>query len=113
MKRKRFYMAIAVLAAYIGIYVALSLQGQYYWHARGDLRFKDNDGSPGFSLYDTVVWLPKYLDFRSTRLPSGEKHTFWNIGGIIFLPLILLDRAVWHRTTDLIDEETTPIPVSG
>ena len=63
---------------------------------------KNKDGSPGFSLYDTIIWLPKYIDLRTTILYPGEHHTFWNVGGVIYSPLIYLDRKCWHKTIDLL-----------
>ena len=93
------------MAIYCISYMFLSFHGHYYGHARGDLHLVKKDGTQGFSMYDTILWLPQSLDWRHMILSNGEEHRFWNIGGLLYSPLISLDRKIWHKSVDLIEED--------
>jgi hypothetical protein len=53
----------------------------------------------GLALFDCEEWKPKYLIFDVYTNVSGRLALRGcNIGGLIYSPLIVLDRIFWHKT---------------
>ena len=78
-------ISLVILVAYIGSYLVLTIFGEY----RGPVasgRTKLFDW--GWSALDSYIWQPKYLMLKRNN---------YNVGGLVYSPLILLDRMVWHR----------------
>jgi hypothetical protein len=73
------------LALYFGSYVLLSAFGKYDDHldASGKTKFVW-----GFSVPDIQIWQSKFLMLRSNN---------YNCGGLVYSPLIELDRLIWHK----------------
>jgi hypothetical protein len=75
----------AVLLSYFAGYIALSSQGGYDGpFASGKTRIFDN----AWSVRDKFIWQPMYACFGN----SG-----YNFLGVIFSPMIVVDRFLWHR----------------
>jgi hypothetical protein len=74
-----------ICVLYFGSYVLLSTLGKY------DDRL-DTTGKTkfvwGFSVPDIQIWQPKFLMLRSNN---------YNYGGLVYSPLIQLDRLLWHK----------------
>jgi hypothetical protein len=84
--RKKLDKICAVfLVLYFGFYILLSVMGKYDSHL-------DTSGKTkfvwGLSVPDVQIWQPKYLMLRSSN---------WNFEGLLYSPMILLDRLIWHK----------------
>ena len=88
-----------LLLLYLGIYAALSYNGQYDVAASG----KSKVPLIGLNLPDEKQWSPKGLRLSVTKDQSGDWVWAGNTGGYVFSPLILLDRKFWHPTEGILD----------
>ena len=77
---------VIILSGYIISYIILSSFGKYSdrLNITGRHRYRDW----GMGMPDAQVWNP-YM----TEVMSWNKNTF----GIIFYPLVLVDRKFWHK----------------
>ncbi|MCI0744518.1 MAG: hypothetical protein L0Y58_03840 [Verrucomicrobia subdivision 3 bacterium] len=82
-KRRRVLWLITV-AAYLGVYIVLSLRGQYLGHNQGG---QDNRDS----------WSPAYCAELYTS-PAGRQKLRLTALGWLFLPPMLVDQWFIHRT---------------
>ena len=83
--RRSRRLGIAFLAAYFGLYVVLSTQGRYIGANYGG---DDNE----------TVWAPALLVERELGIRWHEGPT---LAGIVYMPLVEIDRRVWHRSRDM------------
>ena len=86
MKKTLAWIIPAVLGAYLIIYLTLTLNGEY----RASI------------FQGKSVWHPQALVLKKSKTLGGDSKVEGNAGGFIFLPLILLDRAVWHRDSGML-----------
>lgn len=86
MKKAVAWFIPTVLAAYVIIYLILTLTGEY----RASL-FKAKS-----------IWYPKTLVLKKSKSLGGDSKLEGNTGGFIYLPLILIDRTVWHRDSGVL-----------
>lgn len=96
-KRKRIIkgLIIALLIGYFAIYISLSLCGRYEMRMSGKNRWLLG----GLASFDVYEWQPRYLrmDFYTDvrgRIRLRESNVF----GLVYCPLIAVDRVVWHKT---------------
>ena len=77
------------LTLYVMIYMVLTLAGSYmrYPVASGEVTI-----GGGWAVRDKVLWQP-----RDTLLT----YTSYNWLGLLYGPLILIDRCLWHKTHEL------------
>lgn len=93
-KKKLFIYITVISVIYVISYIFLSLSGEYYISMTGEIR-----NSAGFALIDCQEWGPKFLAFDVYKDVSGRLALRgWNIGGLIYSPLIVIDRKFWHKT---------------
>ena len=86
---KKITSAFAILLVlYLGVYVVLSANGEYETTSF----FKGE-----------VKWQPKWVKHRRVKPFRKDPVTEANFGGYLFLPLIYVDRVVWHRDKNLGD----------
>ena len=85
-KKRLDQFMIVFLILYFASYVLLSAFGSY--DSRPDRSGKTKLFEWGWSVPDIQIWQPKFLMLRSNN---------WNYGGLAYVPLIWLDRKVWHR----------------
>jgi hypothetical protein len=81
---------IYFLFLYFGLYITFTVFGGYDDSAS----LAEEHINPISSRDIWAVWQPEYLVWDSNN---------WNFGGLLFSPLIKLDRLFWHqnqRTTD-------------
>ncbi len=83
-KPKRRVAWLVALAAYLGVYVVLSLRGQYLGHNQGG---QDNRDS----------WSPAYCAELYTS-PAGRQKLRLTALGWLFVPPMLIDQWFIHRT---------------
>jgi hypothetical protein len=88
-QRRRSYkgrsrVQLAFVSVYFLTYVCLSVAGKY--------RLVNHGGSDW-----SVQWHPKYLA-RAYVGFSGRTKSRLTRAGVVFLPCILADRCLWHRT---------------
>lgn len=100
--KKKLIACIAIISViYITSYIFLSLSGEYDISMTGKIRY-----SFGLALIDCQKWRPKYLIFYVYKDVSGQlAFGDYNIGGLIYSPLIILDRTFWHKTIYYFDQE--------
>jgi len=76
---------IVSFVLYLFVYLFLSLNGEYRGPvASGKTKLFDW----GWNAGDTYLWQPKFLYLKPNN---------WNYGGLIFSPLIGVDRLIWHK----------------
>ena len=85
--------AAVLLIIYIGTYIVLTLGGGMLLEESGAVR--DRGGSP---KQDVAQWQPRGLHLNRYREMDGEINIRANVGGWIFMPLIIEDRRSWHHT---------------
>jgi hypothetical protein len=86
---KKITGALAILlVVYLGVYILLSANGEY----ETTNLFKGQ-----------VKWQPKGVKFRRVKPFRKDPVIEANFGGYLFLPLICIDRTVWHRDKTLGD----------
>ncbi len=94
------------VGAYICSYIVLSALGSYGFSQSGELRY-----TFGFATSDIIVWTPRYCWYqRNYRFVSGECGSRGNRLGHFYSPLILLDRAFFHITRPVFDNEPNSLP---
>ena len=87
-KNKFVIVVIVVTIAYSLIYLALSAMGDYQ--------------VVGVSLFKgQAQWQPKTLHMERYKKLNGEIEMTANVGGYVFMPLILIDRATVHKNKNL------------
>jgi hypothetical protein len=84
-KRRRAWPWFVCITAYLGVYVFLSVRGQYLGHNQGG---QDNRDS----------WSPAYCAELYTS-PAGRQKMRLTALGWLFLPPMLLDQWFIHRTS--------------
>ena len=91
---RRLELAFLVLAVYIGVYVLLSLCGQY----QGNVTSLSKLGLWIRGIPDREEWKPKFLII--TRFPGQNPPSFIHANnlGYCFLPLVFVDQQIWHVT---------------
>ena len=91
-----------VLTAYLVSYLILSALGGYRFDQSGELRY----ASAGLSVSDLVMWHPAGCWYqRRLRGITGDHTSRGNFLGYLYSPLIVLDRALVHRTKRIIDKK--------
>src|SRR5690349_13823411 len=83
-KRRRDWPWLMGITAYLGIYIFLSLRGQYLGHNRGGQDNRD-------------TWSPAYCAELYTS-PAGRQKLRLTALGWLFLPPLLIDQWFIHRT---------------
>ncbi len=81
-KRRRLW--IVAITAYLGVYVLLSVRGQYLGHNQGGQDNRD-------------TWSPAYCADLYTSLAGRQKMRL-TASGWLFLPPMLIDQWFIHRT---------------
>lgn len=74
-----------LLAAYVLSYVPLSLAGDYTVASHGGMDWRRE-------------WVPACV-LRAYRAPSGRYKVRITAAGVFYLPLVVVDRVLWHPTT--------------
>jgi hypothetical protein len=90
--RRRLLIAGFAIVVYVGSYVPLTLFGEYRIDMTGRHR------PWGLALMDVYLWQPKAMYFRVYTSVSGDTECSSDLLGAVYAPLILIDRAVWHRS---------------
>src|SRR6266571_2793778 len=91
-RTRKMKAVLLVVAIYTGIYVLLSLGGEY----------RDNVGSLAKlgiiirGIPDRQEWQPLFIIV--TCFPGPDHALRANMPGYVFLPTVLLDRHFWHLT---------------
>lgn len=81
------------LLLYTLTYVGLSAAGSYRRDMSGERRY-----AFGLALMDVDLWQPRWCYFRVYRDVRGSRSMGGNAMGLLFAPMILLDRATVHPT---------------
>lgn len=81
---RRGVICLIAVVAYLGVYIMLSLGGEYVGHNQGG---QDNRES----------WVPAHCAELSTSL-AGRQKLRLTVSGWLFLPPMLIDRSFIHRT---------------
>jgi hypothetical protein len=85
--------------SYVASYVPLSCAGQHCLMQSGELRW-----AGGLSVSDIVVWEPAGCRYQWFFVSiSGERVSRGSFLGYLYAPFILLDRALFHPSTRLLD----------
>lgn len=84
--KQRRSVGVGMLAAYLLVYVLLSVNGQY---------ITANHGGSDWSR----SWCPAFVEV-AYRAPTGRQKTNPTLLASIFWPCLLLDRWLWHRDKD-------------
>lgn len=95
-KRSRKFIVLLGLGLvlYVGVYAVLTLFGEY----RGDTSGRRRLFS-GLAVADSDHWQPHGTYLRVAVDDSGKRSVDGNVLGYAYAPLILIDRAAWHRST--------------
>jgi hypothetical protein len=89
--KKQLNIAISVFfTIYIVSYIVLSIYGKYTLDISGDTKVFNSV----WPVHDVSIWQPKCLIL-------GRNN--WNYFGLIYMPLIELDRTVWHKDSKSIN----------
>ena len=93
--RRREWLVIvaAAFAVYLGSYAILSATGEYVPATSGETRWFN-----GLGVTDIRIWQPRFCHWHRWKSASGEMTFDANPGGYLYLPLILIDRAILHPT---------------
>lgn len=91
---------ILILIVYVVSYAVLSVAGEYEVRASGKAKLP----LFGIHLPDGQQWQPKGV--RLTVYKNQDESWDWNgnAPGLIYAPLVLLDRQFWHPDKDLLEE---------
>jgi hypothetical protein len=81
---RRRSLRLLLLTAYLGSYLPLTLAGSHVVANHGGADWRRD-------------WLPKFL-VATYHAPSGRARTRLTVAGVVFLPCIVADRLLWHRT---------------
>src|SRR4051794_34635235 len=90
--RRPLLVAGITLVVYVASYLPLTLLGEYRIDMTGRQR------PWGLALMDVDLWQPKATYFRVYTSVSGDTGCSSDFLGTVYAPLILLDRAIWHRS---------------
>ena len=82
------YLMILIFSGYLFIYWTASLNGEYGLSPTGNKNY-----SFGFSMADRLQWDPNGMALRLTGVQAFEMNGV----GLIFSPLIVMDRYFWHK----------------
>jgi peptidoglycan/LPS O-acetylase OafA/YrhL len=99
--KRKLKIALGVLAAYVLVYVVLSLTGGYIFTQSGQVRY-----GFGLSVSDLQQWQPRFAFCQRFRQVDDSWTLRANFLGYVFAPMILLDQTLVHRTVRLFDPET-------
>lgn len=97
--RKGLIIGFGAFVSYLGIYAAMSASGEYRPSPCGKIRH-----SSGLAVMDRTLWQPKGMYFVRRLDVQGRSKTDADLGGYIFAPLIVVDRANWHPTINYLEE---------
>ncbi len=95
--RWRCIATVVVLALYVSSYFVLSFQGKYHASRSGQHRWD----SIGLAVIDQHLWHAKGVFWRPFRTVDGQDTYQATYLGYFYSPLIVMDRAVVHRTLPL------------
>ena len=98
---RRLKIALGVLAAYVTVYLILSLSGGYIVTQSGQMRY-----GFGLSVSDVQQWQPRFASCQRFLQVDGSWTLHANLLGYVFAPLIFLDQTLVHRTIRLFDSES-------
>ena len=90
----KYRLPTIILVGYLAIYFVNSISGSYAISPTGKINY-----SFGMSVMDRVQWDPEFGCIRLT----GSQSFFADPLGLLFLPLIVVDRLVWHRDINYFD----------
>lgn len=85
-KRIGYRAFISVIAFYAVAYCALSALGSYSSNPYSSGRYVNY---LGMEIKDCRIWIPRLIKYDS--------YDNDNLLGILFAPLVIADRAMWHR----------------
>ena len=92
-RRNRWLAALVGATIYIGSYATLSLCGDYQTTMSGRVRWPS-----GFAIYDVAKWTPRFVGLEVYRDVNGNLYPLrLNVLGVLYAPLVVLDRAFIHR----------------
>jgi hypothetical protein len=91
-------VALAIVALYVVVYVALSRNGGYVLTQSGQVRYV-----MGLAMADVCEWQPRFGFCQRFRQVDGSSTLRADSIGYVFAPLILFDQRFVHRTVRLID----------
>lgn len=93
-----------LVLCYVVTYTSLSLCGSYYWTISGKVRLY------GWGLRDNLEWSPAGCEYTNYIAIGGEQRKRKNLLGILFAPMIVIDRRLMHPSKPFeIGEGTTII----
>jgi hypothetical protein len=94
-ERRCLVWTLSVAALYVLSYGINSVSGGYYWEFVSDGSWGyGRDGMVMFGTRNAVLWQPRFGYLDASRK---------NILGVLYSPLIALDRNYWHRSGNLRD----------
>lgn len=99
--RRVFRTFVITLLLYVAVYVVNSCCGYYYWSPSGLTR-KAFGHPTHISMPDRQVWKPLVGTFERYTTVEGRESFRGNALGYVFAPLILLDQAWVHPTSDFL-----------
>ena len=90
--------AVLVIGGYCLLYVVLSLAGEYSQRLYPSGRLVYASSSSGLVIPDSVIWMPWLIEWT----PYSRNGLGWG-----YAPLVLLDRAIWHRNVLMVRFRTS------
>lgn len=81
---------------YVASYVVLSAAGEYHASQTGKLRWWG-----GLSVTDVYHWQPAFAEWEPFHDISGNDTSRGNLLGLVYSPLIRLDRAWRHPSIEI------------
>jgi hypothetical protein len=97
--KHRSVCILALVLFYAGSYSALSASGGYYLSQSGNNRY-----TSGLSMSDVSIWHPQWLYWEPFKSIDGTRSSRGTNLGYFYAPLIVVDRAWIHPTSDLFAE---------
>ena len=94
-RRRTVFWGVAYVILYAGVYLVLTLQGDYAAHNN----YKENFGGAGSGRIeiDRFQWFPLFCGIRSgTDEKSGKLIQTESFTAVVFWPLLALDREAFH-----------------
>jgi hypothetical protein len=82
---------IGAIIGYAAVYLVLTINGEYQRSPTGDVKY-----SGSVAVTDRLQWDPANVYLRI----SGTQAFSCNFLGAIFLPLVPIDRMLWHSDVD-------------
>ena len=100
-KRRKFILRLIFVAiAYCLLYCVLSMAGEYKITMSGEFRYFG-----GLAAMDTYKWNPLWVRGEIYVGPGGRnKIRALNLGGVVFAPLLWLDRLLVHKTVKIFEQ---------